>query len=246
MINFEELTGICILILTMVAAIISLILTLEYVRKNRATRYDSIEKTAIIDEQRRHYEELIYKLQSDLAQNERRWKDVNHLIINGQASSEVSLDSTSRKTVISQSFFENLGIDLEEVSIENKSVFVLTPFSDRETQTFHTIKKICGDVDLKCTRGDEVYRDNNILSHIITSILNANIIIANINGRNPNVFYELGICHAIGKPVIVISMTKSDLPFDISAKNIIFYNSDADLQEKLKNELLKIFINTSN
>lgn len=81
-----------------------------------------------------------------------------------------------------------------------------------------------------------------LLTHIITSILQSNIIIANINGRNPNVFYELGICHAIGKSVILILQSKKELPFDVINKNIIFYKNLDDLKFLLKSELLKIFI----
>ena len=241
--GFNDVISICVLVITVIAAIVSLLLTFEYMRKNRTKRYDEREKIAIIDDYRRHYEEMIYKLQSELMENQRRWQDVNHLIINGQNSTDVDL--SKEKKLLSSSFFENLGINLSDTFVESKSVFVLTPFSEKEALTFQAIKTVCGEIDLKCSRGDEVYRENNILSHVVESILKANIIVANINGRNPNVFYELGICHAIGKPVIVISKTKNALPFDISAKNIIFYTTETDLQEQLKNEFLKIFINSA-
>lgn len=229
----------CILIVTVVFSLVSVLLTLEYIKKNRYFRYKQ-EKDTLLDEERRYYEEQLYKLQNELMENERRWKDANHLIINGQSETKIDLNE---KNVFSKTFFENLGINLDTIEIERKSVFVLTPFIDEESKTFNQIKEVCGEVDLKCSRGDEVYRNNDILSHIISSILKSNIVIANINGRNPNVFYELGICHAIGKPVILISKTKNDLPFDIKSKNIIFYKDFSELQMELKSELLKIFIN---
>lgn len=243
-VSTSEVLAMCGLLITIVATLIAFILTMEQVRKNRYTRYNTINK-ANLDEHRSYYEEMIHKLQIELSENERRWKDINHLIINGQTNKEIRTDQAAGTLFTTSGFFRNLGIDIDQIKVEKKSIFVLTPFSDIETKTFDAIKKVCGEVDLKCSRGDEVYRENNILSHIVESILKSNVIIANINGRNPNVFYELGICHALGKPVIVISKTKNDLPFDISAKNIVFYEDEEDLQGQLKSELLKIFIDTT-
>ena len=67
-----------------------------------------------------------------------------------------------------------------------------------------------------------MHRDKDIFTHIITPILQSYIIIVNINGRNPNVFYVLGICHALGKSVILISQSKKELPFDIIDKILFF------------------------
>lgn len=230
---------ICILIMTIVVSSSMIILILERIKKNRDyynTDYVHIDNT------RKYYEDLVHSLQMELSDNERRWKDINHLLINGQLNEKKLLNCAVSNKLISSNYFENLGIDINNISIEKKSVFVLTPFSKKEEQTYNIINSVCSEVDLKCSRGDEVFRDGTILSHIIKSILQSSIIIVNVNGRNPNVFYELGICHAIGKPVIIVSKSKIGLPFDISDKNIIFYKEPLDLQTKIKDELLKIFI----
>ena len=59
--------------------------------------------------------------------------------------------------------------------------------------------------------------------------------IANISGRNPNVFYELGLAHALGKPVIIVSESLSDIPFDINSSRILAFDDEKDLETKLKN-----------
>jgi hypothetical protein len=114
---------------------------------------------------------------------------------------------------------------------------------------YNVIRNTCQNVDLKCLRGDEKYRENEILSHILKEIVPARVVIVNINGRSPNVLYELGICHAIGKQVIMLSRNtndfyanRSDFPFDIGGKSILIYDSCDELKEKLRNELLKLFI----
>ena len=75
---------------------------------------------------------------------------------------------------------------------------------------------------------------------MIRKILKANIVIANIDGRNPNVFYELGLAHALDKNTILIAKTKKEVPVDINSKYIILYQDENDLEMELKKQLLKI------
>lgn len=192
------------------------------------------------DESRDYFEKRIYDLQEKLLNNEKRWNKINHLILDAQ--SNVIDKSIKENDFIDLPFFSKLGIDYQGIILDPKFVFVLTPYIREEEQTYKIIKNVCMDVGLKCSRGDEVFRDNNILSHIVSEILKSKIVIVNINGRNPNVFYELGICHTIGKKVILISENKDNIPFDIINKNIVFYKDDEELASRLKNELLKIFI----
>ena len=247
MISLSDVLPMCILILTTVFAMIAIILTMEQVKKNMHIRRKEeleIRNNAEMDDYRRYFEEKIYALQKELLANERRWVDANHLVVSGQSDEAIVPDYLSNSIPSPTKFFKSLGISVDEIIISKKTVFVLTPFSSEGTQTFEIIRKICNDVDLKCSRGDEIRYNDNILSHIVKSILQANIVIANVDGRNPNVFYELGICHAIGKPIIIISNinVKGKLPFDINAKSIIFYKDTSDLQYQLRNELLKAFI----
>ena len=67
------------------------------------------------------------------------------------------------------------------------------------------------------------------------------IVIANIDGRNPNVFYELGLAHAMDKNTILLSKFKQDLPVDIKSKYMIIYRNISMLENELKKELLKIY-----
>lgn len=42
--------------------------------------------------------------------------------------------------------------------------------------------------------------------------------------RNPNVFYELGLAHALKKPVVLVSSNESDVPFDLKHIRVIYYD----------------------
>ena len=71
------------------------------------------------------------------------------------------------------------------------------------------------------------------------NILRADLIIADLTGRNPNVFYELGYAHALHKNTVLITQSIDDVPFDLRHRQMIKYFATAkgykDLNESLKN-----------
>jgi len=66
--------------------------------------------------------------------------------------------------------------------------------------------------------------------------------VADLTGRNPNVYYEVGVAHAFGKDVILISQSDEDLPFDLQNMRIIIYHKGSIniLRDKLEKTLLKL------
>jgi hypothetical protein len=61
------------------------------------------------------------------------------------------------------------------------------------------------------------------MQDIWLAIQRADVIIADVTGRNPNVFYELGIAHTLGRRSLILSQRSSDIPFDISAMRHLTY-----------------------
>jgi hypothetical protein len=60
---------------------------------------------------------------------------------------------------------------------------------------------------------------------IQNAIREADLLLCEMSERNPNVFYELGLAHAIGKPAILVSRTTDDIPFDLRHIRVIVYDS---------------------
>ena len=196
------------------------------------------------DDYRMSFENQLYKIQIELAENARRWENINHLLVEGQVASQ-----SGDPTVIDHSknpLFKYLGLSGKDFKIDKNKVFILTPFIPFEEETYDSIRKVCASVNLNCLRGDEEYREGDLLSHIVRNIASARFVIANINGRSPNVYYELGICHAIGKEVIIVSNNKSELIFDVQGKNILLYSNANELEALLRNEMLKYFVKKEN
>jgi hypothetical protein len=85
-----------------------------------------------------------------------------------------------------------------------------------------------------------------MLSQIYTQIFKADLIIADMSSKNPNVFYEVGYAHGISKNVVLITDNADDIPFDFKHYQHIVYNKNNlnDLKSKLL-ERIKFYI-TSN
>jgi nucleoside 2-deoxyribosyltransferase len=133
-----------------------------------------------------------------------------------------------------------MGVTQPEVEIDSRLVLILTPFHTREQNTFQIISEVCRDVGFRSVRGDEEFTDANILPHILKLMVQARLVIANINGRNPNVFFELGVANAIDKPTIVVSETLGDVPFDLQNRRMIIYKSNTELANGLNRALVQV------
>jgi len=79
------------------------------------------------------------------------------------------------------------------------------------------------------------------MSHILALLVKARLIIVIIDGRNPNVFYELGVAHALGKVTILVTSDVKAAPFDLRAKKLIIARDPEELAEQLTQELARTF-----
>lgn len=91
-------------------------------------------------------------------------------------------------------------------------------------------------------RADDLYRPSAIVNDIWTYTKNAKIILADLTGKNPNVFYELGLAHALAKPAILVTESLDDIPFDLRGLRIIQYNKNEPdwgniLQDKIESSI---------
>ena len=100
------------------------------------------------------------------------------------------------------------------------------------------IKNKLGDKYEFSNAGD-LDNQQSILQDIVTGIGNADVIIADVTGLNPNVFYELGLCHALDKKVILITQDISELPFDIRSYRVDEYTTEFWKTEQIISKIEK-------
>lgn len=139
-------------------------------------------------------------------------------------------------------------IEIEVNKIEN-TCFVVMPFSSLYQVEYESIiKPILHEVNISCVRGDEIYSKQRIMDDIWESIKSCRFVIAELTGKNPNVLYEVGLAHALGKPVIILTRNSDDVPFDLKALRYLFYDINdpfwgENLKKGLKNLIEKIIEN---
>lgn len=103
------------------------------------------------------------------------------------------------------------------------------------------IKEIATSLDVIAERVDEQSFSETILDRIYRQIESADFIIADMTGRNPNVFYEVGYAHAKKKPVILITKEANDIPFDLKHhRHLIYGDKIIGLREKLETDIVWI------
>ena len=124
---------------------------------------------------------------------------------------------------------------IEEQKPSGKYVFVLMPFDKQfDDIYYHGIRGAVNLVGFTCERVDEIHFIGPIIEKVVEQIRRADIIVADMTSKNPNVFYELGFAHALQKKVVLVAQELEDIPFDLRhQKTIIYEGSRERLQERL-------------
>ncbi len=109
------------------------------------------------------------------------------------------------------------------------SVFVLMPFSEDFEYVYNDfIKPVFESLEgqqFQVTRADDIQNQRSILNDIVVQVAQSDLIIADLTGGNPNVFYELGLAHALGRPVILLTQNIEDVPFDLQTYRLLDYDT---------------------
>lgn len=128
--------------------------------------------------------------------------------------------------------------------------FVIMPFGQPFDDYYKQIlMPAITSVALIPVRADEINKPGVIIHQIWQGIKDATVCVADVTGRNANVMYELGLAHAVGKPVIQIVQNIEDLPFDLRAYRHILYETRSprwanSLEERLREMLVAAIANS--
>jgi hypothetical protein len=119
-----------------------------------------------------------------------------------------------------------------ESSRRRPRVFVLMPFDPAFDWLYEEVRAAGEDAGVAIERADDIFQAGIVIDQIKTRIKEADIVIAVCTGRNPNVFYELGIAESIHRPILIGEQSR-DLPFDVHHFRAHFYGG-ADERSTLR------------
>lgn len=115
---------------------------------------------------------------------------------------------------------------------EKKICFVISPIGEEGSETRersdqvlkHIITGPVEQLNYDVIRADKISEPGIITTQIIGHIVDADLVIADLTDKNPNVFYELAIRHAIRKPLVQMIKKGEIIPFDVAATRIIQFD----------------------
>ncbi len=131
---------------------------------------------------------------------------------------------------------------------ENKTCFVIAPIGEANSEVRkrsdqvlrHIIQPSASVCGYEAIRADQISEPGIITSQIIQHVVNDPMVIADLTGRNPNVFYELAIRHAVKKPLVQIIKKDEQIPFDVAATRTVEVDiHDLDSVEGAKAEIIR-------
>ena len=149
--------------------------------------------------------------------------------------------TTSRRTTVQIGKIFGGG----QFTLDPNLCFLLMPFEEKRGPIYEDhIRVVVESEGLSCLRSDEIAGTNLITWDIWEKINRARLIIADLTGKNANVFYEVGLAHALGKEVILITQTIKDVPFDLRALRCLVYSFTPrgmkDMESKLRATIRQI------
>jgi hypothetical protein len=123
--------------------------------------------------------------------------------------------------------------------------FVLMPFAAGFDAAWDSVRNTVegNPFNLLCRRADDIASPGHVMTSVLENIGRSRLLIAELSGQNPNVFYELGIAHSVKDPaqVILIASDISAIPFDLRHLRCIVYGGDlAKLSSSLTTTLTEL------
>lgn len=131
--------------------------------------------------------------------------------------------------------------------MESKKAFILMPFTESLNAVYDfLIKGALAEAGYQVKRADDIKSQSNILEDIVKGIIESDLIVADLTDSNANVYYELGIAHALQKKVVLITQEIEDLPFDLKSYRAIGYSTHFSRMNEAKKELYQLAKEASN
>lgn len=120
----------------------------------------------------------------------------------------------------------------------------MMPFDKSFDKVYESIQIASKNLSLECKRADVIWENQSIIQDVVSLIDRSCIVVCDCTGRNPNVFYEVGIAHTLGREVILITQADNDIPFDLQHIRYLKYLNNSEgltaLTKSLEKRMKKI------
>jgi hypothetical protein len=126
----------------------------------------------------------------------------------------------------------------EHENIEPALASAMMPFDAGFNPVYESIRQAADNAELRCRRADDIWENAAIIQDVVALIDRSRVVVCDCSGQNPNVFYEAGIAHTLGREVILITQSEQDIPFDLRHLRYIRYLNNVEGRAALTDALL--------
>jgi hypothetical protein len=158
-----------------------------------------------------------------------------------QANSANYLPPRSRRRFEEWDAFDPEEQQPAKTSFVPGTAFIMMWMADEEYPELedvrNTIKEVCQEFGVEARRAEEVQHEERITDVILEQIKQSEFLFADLTGNRPNVYYEVGFAHAIGKRPILFCKDGTEIHFDLAGYNVWRYRNSTTLKERLRERL---------
>ena len=127
--------------------------------------------------------------------------------------------------------------DPPPLAIQDDLVSVMMPFDAGFTPVYRAIQLAASAAGMECARADDIWEESVVVQDIFNLIFRSEIVVVDFTGKNPNVMYETGIAHTLGKKVVPLTQVIDHIPFDLRHHRALTYHPNSQGLEKLTSDL---------
>lgn len=124
-------------------------------------------------------------------------------------------------------------------ALDRRTCFMVMPFKRELKPVYKVVQQTLSEGGWVVARADEIPRPSHIGTAIWHAIMTSELVVADLTGDNPNVFYEVGMAHAVGCDVILLTQERK-IPFDVAAERVIRYRAHAAGLRALARDLARL------
>jgi hypothetical protein len=149
----------------------------------------------------------------------------------GEPGTYISTVPSQRKITFSPAVFS-----IPEIAVDDSLVAVMMPFSGFDS-VLNAIRSACDWTGLCAQRVDDIWDESVIVQDVFNLIFRSKVVVCDLTGKNPNVFYEMGIAHTLGKVVVPIAQSIADVPSDLQHHRTLLYLNNGEGLKRMEASL---------
>jgi len=131
--------------------------------------------------------------------------------------------------------------DVPDEGVDSRLIAVMTPFAPEFEEVYHAISGAAFLSGFTTLRAKDIWQHSTVIQDVFSLIFRAHIVVCDFTGKNPNVFYEAGIAHTLGKHVVPITQSQADIPFDLQHHRYLQYLNNGEGRAALDTALAARF-----